>query len=283
MALLRKRVRPFFLRRLKSDPLVALDLPTKVGVTVYCGLTPLQSDLYGQTYASMRRDFERARPGERQGCALNVIGKLKQICDHPAMILGDQYDAPSSGKFLRLRQLALSIRDGGDRMLVFTQYKRISRALAAFLGDVLGREGLVIDGGIPERKRQELVDAFQRDDGPPFMVLTYKTGGTGFTLTAACHVILFDRWWNCAREVQAVDRAYRIGQTKGVVVHRFVCRGTLEERIVSMIERKRELVEQLFAEGDDGDEGISKLSPEELLSLCALDPALADLEEDATE
>ncbi len=279
LAPLRRRVRPFMLRRLKTDPAVALDLPSKVEMTVYCGMTALQAALYGQTYAAMRAEFEAADSRTRQGIAFKVLIRLKQICDHPGIVLDQDYDPGSSGKFIRLKELATSIAASGDKMLVFTQYQVMVAPIAEHLENVFAHAGAVLDGTTPVKKRQAIVADFQRDDGPPFLVLTFGVGGTGYTLTAASHVVFFDRWWNPAVENQAMDRAFRIGQTKGVVVHKFVCRGTLEERIDALISRKHEMVKGLFG-GDDGDDSeLSKLSAEELLSLFALDPSLAHIDE----
>lgn len=279
LAPLRRRLRPFILRRLKTDPAIALDLPTKVEMTVYCGMTPLQADLYAQTYAAMQAEYKSASSSARQGIAFRVITRLKQVCDHPGLVLDGIFDGNSSGKFLRLAELARSIAAGGDRMLVFTQYQEMAGPIAAHLERVLRRGGAVIHGDTPIKQRQKIVADFQAEDGPPFLVLTFGVGGTGFNLTAACHVILFDRWWNPAVENQAMDRAFRIGQTKGVVVHKFVCRGTLEERIDILLQRKHELAKGLFGNADDPDKALSHLSGEELFSLLALDPALASIEE----
>lgn len=274
---LRRRVRPFMLRRLKTDPEVALDLPSKVEMTVYCGMTALQAALYGQTYTRMRAEFETSDNKTRQGIAFKVLIRLKQICDHPGIVLDQVYDPHSSGKFIRLAELAASIAASGDKMLVFTQYQVMVAPIAEHLENVFARAGAILDGNTPIKRRQEIVAEFQRDDGPPFLVLTFGVGGTGYTLTAASHVVFFDRWWNPAVENQAMDRAFRIGQTKGVVVHKFVCRGTLEERIDALISRKHEMAKDLFGGGDDSE--LSKLSTEELLSLIALDPSLACLDE----
>ena len=279
MRALRQRVRPYILRRLKSDPLVSLDLPPKVEMTVYCGLTALQSDLYGQTYAAIRHDHQTSLPRQRQGVVLRLLTRLKQICDHPALILGDAFDALSSGKLIRLSQLASTIFANGDRALIFTQYREMTDPIAKLLEGLTGRSGAVIHGKVRKRERDEIIESFQSPDGPAFLVLTYGVGSTGLNLTAASHVILFDRWWNDAVETQAADRAHRIGQTKSVVVHKFICRGTLEERIDILVNRKRDLVRGVLVE-DLNDEGIAKMSSEELLSLFALDPALASLEDD---
>ena len=165
--------------------------------------------------------------------------RLKQICNHPAQWPARTTTRPTdSGKFRRLAELAEEIAARQEKVLVFTQFREITEPLAEFLATLFGRPGLVLHGGTRVTKRQELVDQFQREDGPPFFVLSLKAGGTGLNLTAASHVIHFDRWWNPAVENQATDRAFRIGQKKNVLVHKFVCRGTVEERIDEMIARK---------------------------------------------
>lgn len=279
LAPLRRRVRPFILRRLKTDPEVALDLPRKVEVTVYCGMTPLQSNLYGQIYAEMLTEFSASTAKKRQGFAFKVLLRLKQICDHPGFGLDRRFDPQSSGKFLRLAEIARMIAERGEKVLVFTQFQEMTTPIAAHLEQVMQHRGAILDGQTPMRRRQELVAEFQTEGGPSFLVLTFGVGGTGFNLTAACHVVLFDRWWNPAVESQAMDRAFRIGQTKGVVVHKFLCRGTLEERIDLLIQRKQELAKAVFADDADPDAALGKLSPDELLSLAALDPTLAGIDE----
>ena len=273
LAPLRKLVRPFILRRLKTDPDVAPHLPPKVEARVYCGLTALQSNLYGQAYYRVQTELAAAEGIARHGLAFTLLNHLKQICNHPAQYLKDNdYDPHSSGKFICLAQLARTIAERGEKVLVFTQYQTITAALAAHLEPVFGRPGLVLDGETPVKQRQKLVAQFQDDGGPPFVVLTYKVGGTGFNLTAACNVIHFDRWYNPAVENQATDRAYRLGQTKGVVVHKFICRGTLEERIEQLLYHKEGIAAGILAADDEEPISLGDLSPDELLSLAALDP-----------
>ncbi|HRI09142.1 MAG TPA: DEAD/DEAH box helicase, partial [Nannocystaceae bacterium] len=276
---LRQRVSPFILRRLKTDPVIALDLPQKVEVTVYCGMTAAQSDRYGRTYANMLAEFAAADSAGRQGIAFKVLLRLKQICDHPDLVDGGRFDPRLSGKFIRLAEIAATIAERGEKVLVFTQFKEMTGPIAEHLEAVTNRSGAILDGDLPVKRRQEIVEEFQTGGRLSFLVLTFGVGGTGFNLTAACHVVLFDRWWNPAVENQAMDRAFRIGQTKGVVVHKFVCRGTLEERIDQLIQRKHELAKGLFASDSGPDGGLGRLSPDELLSLAALDPSLASIDE----
>jgi len=168
-----------------------------------------------------------------------------------------------------LRELCDSIAARQDKVLVFTQFREMTEPLAGFLAEIFGQSGLVLHGGTPVKKRQGLVKSFQEDDRVPFMVLSLKAGGTGLNLTAASHVIHFDRWWNPAVENQATDRAFRIGQRKNVLVHKFVCRGTVEERIDEMIASKQKLSDEVLSGG--GDSALTEMSNEELLSMVSLD------------
>jgi SNF2 family DNA or RNA helicase len=196
--------------------------------------------------------------------------RFKQICNHPSQWLRDGAWAPlASGKFHRLRELCEPIALRQDKVLVFTQFREITAPLHELLATVFGREGLVLHGSVPVVRRKALVDAFQDEAGPPFFVLSLKAGGTGLNLTAASHVIHFDRWWNPAVENQATDRAFRIGQKKNVMVHAFVCRGTVEERIEALLASKRGLADAVL--GPEGEGALTELSNEELLRLVSLD------------
>ena len=207
---------------------------------------------------------------ERRGLVLATLMRLKQICNHPSQLLGDgQYEPRASGKFERLRAICEEIASRQERALVFTQFREITEPLATFLGDVFGREGLVLHGATPVRRRKALVDMFQRDGGPPFLVLSLKAGGVGLNLTAASHVIHFDRWWNPAVETQATDRAFRIGQQRNVLVHKFVCRGTVEERIDRLIAGKQKLSDEVLS--GDAQPALTEMSNEELISMVSLD------------
>ena len=206
----------------------------------------------------------------RKGVVLSFLMRFKQICNHPSQWLGDAaWNADDSGKFARLRELVEIIAAKQEKVLVFTQFRETCEPLAAFLGSIFGRAGLVLHGGTPVGKRRELTKRFQDDEMTPFFVLSLKAGGAGLNLTAASHVIHFDRWWNPAVENQATDRAFRIGQQKNVLVHKFVCRGTIEERIDRMIEAKQQLVSDVLEGG--AELMLTEMSNHELLDLVKLD------------
>jgi non-specific serine/threonine protein kinase len=196
--------------------------------------------------------------------------RFKQICNHPSQWLGDGgYEAEDSGKLARLRELCEAIAARQDKVLVFTQFREMTAPLSRFLTEVFGRSGLTLHGGTPVRKRQGLVSRFQEDERVPFMVLSLKAGGTGLNLTAASHVIHFDRWWNPAVENQATDRAFRIGQKNNVLVHKFVCRGTVEERIDELIAGKQKLSDDVLSGGAES--ALTEMGNEELISMVSLD------------
>ncbi|HEU4411315.1 MAG TPA: DEAD/DEAH box helicase [Polyangiaceae bacterium] len=267
---LRALVRPYVLRRLKSDKRVLDDLPAKTEVRAYCPLTKAQAALYEQAVRQLARDLDRAEGMARRGAILAALTRMKQICNHPSQWLGDaDYDPAKSGKMQRLRELGEAVAARRERALVFTQFREMTGPLAAFLQAVFGRPGLVLHGGTPVKRRQALVDEFQAERGPPFFVISLKAGGTGLNLTAASHVIHFDRWWNPAVENQATDRAHRIGQKNPVLVHAFVCRGTVEEKIDALLEQKRGLARQIVDEG--GEAWLTELGDRELLELVTLD------------
>ena len=269
---LRRLVRPYILRRLKTDKRVIADLPEKTELTAFCPLTRRQAALYQQAVAELAERIESPEIEgiQRRGVILAFLTRFKQICNHPSQWLGDGAYAPEdSGKFHRLRELSEEIASRQEKALVFTQYREITDPLAAYLAGVFGRSGLILHGGTPVGKRKERVDAFQRDDGPPFFVLSLKAGGSGLNLTAASHVVHFDRWWNPAVENQATDRAFRIGQRRNVMVHKFTCRGTLEERIHQLIADKTALAEDILGEG--GERLLTEMNNSELLRFVALD------------
>jgi non-specific serine/threonine protein kinase len=267
---LRSLVQPYILRRLKSDKRVIADLPDKTEVTAWCGLAPAQAALYQRAVKELATALESADGIARKGLVLAFLMRFKQICNHPSQWLGDGGWKPTdSGKFARLAEIAETIAAKQEKVLVFTQFRETTAPLAAFLGNVFGREGLVLHGGTPVAKRRELVRRFQDDETVPFFVLSLKAGGTGLNLTAASHVIHFDRWWNPAVENQATDRAWRIGQHRNVLAHKFVCRGTIEERIDEMIRAKQQLVSVVL---DGGAEiNLTQMSDAELLDLVKLD------------
>jgi non-specific serine/threonine protein kinase len=271
---LRRLVQPYILRRLKTDRSVISDLPDKTEVNAYCLLSKRQAALYQQAVGEMQKAIAESDGIARRGLVLAFLMRFKQICNHPSQWLGDGvYAQGDSGKLARLRELGESIAARQDKVLVFTQFREMTEPLADFLADVFGRRGLVLHGGTAVRKRGELVRRFQEDDRVPFMVLSLKAGGTGLNLTAASHVIHFDRWWNPAVENQGTDRAFRIGQKKNVLVHKFVCRGTVEERIDAMIVGKRALSDQILGGGIET--ALTEMSDAELLAMVSLDLASA--------
>ena len=218
----------------------------------------------------MARKLETLDGMERRGLVLSYLMRFKQICNHPSQWNGDGlYEPAMSGKFERLGELCEEIASRQEKLLVFTQFREITAPLCEFLGSVFGRPGLVLHGGTPVKYRQRLVQEFQREDGPPFFVLSLKAGGTGLTLTAANHVVHFDRWWNPAVENQATDRAFRIGQKKNVLVHKFVVQGTLEEKIDDLIEAKKHLAEEILEGG--GETMLTEMNNEDLLKFVSLD------------
>ena len=267
---LRDLVRPYILRRLKTDKSIIADLPDKTEVKTFCPLSRKQAALYQQAVEDLADRLEEVDGMQRRGLVLAFLMRLKQICNHPSQWLGDGgWAEADSGKLARLRDVAEVIAARQEKALVFTQFKETTAPLAAFLGSVFGQPGLILHGETQVRARKDLVRRFQEDESVPFFVLSLKAGGAGLNLTAASHVIHFDRWWNPAVENQATDRAFRIGQTSNVLVHKFVCQGTVEERIDQMIEAKRQLAGDLFDGGADMQ--LTELRDEELLKLVALD------------
>ncbi len=267
---LRRLVQPYILRRLKSDKRIIADLPEKTEVRAFCGLTREQATLYERCVQELARALERTEGIRRRGAVLSYLMQLKQICNHPAQWAGQgPYTGARSGKFERLGQICAELAERQERVLVFTQFRELTEPLAAYLQQVFGRAGLTLHGGTAVAKRKGLVEQFQREDGPPFFVLSLKAGGTGLNLTAASQVIHFDRWWNPAVENQATDRAFRIGQQHNVLVHKFVCRGTVEEKIDALIEAKRDLARELLDAG--GERLLTQMSDAELLATVALD------------
>ncbi|MEO7274234.1 MAG: DEAD/DEAH box helicase, partial [Vicinamibacterales bacterium] len=267
---LRALVRPYILRRLKTDPSVIADLPDKTEVRAFCHLTRKQAALYQKAVADLETELAQAAGMQRRGVVLASLMRLKQICNHPSQWLGDgSWSEADSGKLARLRELAEVIAAKQEKVLVFTQFREMTAPLAGFLESVFGRPGLVLHGGTAVGKRQGLVQQFQGDERLPFFVISLKAGGAGLNLTAASHVVHFDRWWNPAVENQATDRAFRIGQTRNVLVHKFVCRGTVEERIDQLIDSKRQLSQDLLEGG--GEALLTEMKDDQLLALVALD------------
>ena len=267
---LRKLVRPYLLRRLKTDPGIVPDLPEKTEMRAECGLSKKQVALYEKTLKDLEKQLETKDGMERRGLVLTTLMQLKQICNHASQFLRqDYYEVKDSGKFQRLQQICQPIIERQERVLIFTQFQSMTEPLAEFLSGVFGRTGLVLHGGVAVKKRKQLVAEFQADDGPPFFVISVKAGGTGLNLTAASHVVHFDRWWNPAVENQATDRAFRIGQKRNVLVHKFVCRGTVEERIDQMIRDKQELADEILS--GCAETQLTEMSDAELLDFVSID------------
>jgi hypothetical protein len=270
MARLKALVGPFILRRVKTDPTVIADLPEKQEMKVYCSLTAEQATLYQAVVDdSLKRVEEAAGDMDRRGAVLRALMQLKQVCNHPAQFLSDGSALPGrSGKLARLGEMLEEALSVGDRALVFTQFSEMGGMLRAHLQRLFGVEVLYLYGGTPQKQRDRMVERFQAaDGGPPVFILSLRAGGTGLNLTAANHVFHYDRWWNPAVENQATDRAYRIGQTRDVQVHKFICAGTLEERIDELIESKIALAESVVGAGEGW---LTELGTDELREVLAL-------------
>ncbi|HET9536952.1 MAG TPA: DEAD/DEAH box helicase [Mesorhizobium sp.] len=276
---LRELVRPYILQRLKTDKSVIADLPDKTEVKAFCALSRRQAALYQQAVEELARRLEDVDGIGRRGLVLAFLMRLKQICNHPSQWLGDgAWAEKDSGKLARLRDIVEVVAARQEKALIFSQFRETTAPLAAFLGSVFGRAGLVLHGETEVKKRKELVRQFQEDENIPFLVLSLKAGGAGLNLTAASHVVHFDRWWNPAVENQATDRAFRIGQTRNVLVHKFICRGTVEDKIDQMIESKKQVAGDVL---DGGAEMmLTEMKDEELLRLVALDLSAAVKEGD---
>ena len=268
---LREVISPFLLRRVKTDQTVISDLPAKVEMKAFASLTKKQAALYQTTVSALEKQLNRVPEGiERKGLVLKTLLQLKQICNHPDLFHGlPVFASPESGKFERLQEICETIRDRHERVLVFTQFREMCEPLSRFLATVFGKPGLVLHGQVPVAKRRQLIDHFQGSDYVPFMVLSLKAGGTGLNLTAANHVVHFDRWWNPAVENQATDRSFRIGQNKRVVVHAFVTTGTVEEKIDALIESKKQLASDVIP--DRQDSFITEMDNRQLLDLLRLE------------
>ncbi|MBD2523209.1 DEAD/DEAH box helicase [Nostoc sp. FACHB-133] len=276
---LRSLVQPFILRRLKSDRDIIQDLPDKQEMTVFCGLTGEQAALYQQIVEQSLVEIESAEGLQRRGMILALLIKLKQICNHPAQYLKQAtLEQHNSAKLLRLEEMLEEVLAEGDRALIFTQFAEWGKLLKPYLEKQLGREIFFLYGSTSKKQREEMIDRFQHDpQGPPIMILSLKAGGVGLNLTRANHVFHFDRWWNPAVENQATDRVFRIGQTRNVQVHKFVCTGTLEEKIHDMIESKKQLAEQVVSAGE---EWLTELNTDQLRNLLILDRS-AVIDDDA--
>jgi len=268
---LRKLTQPFILRRLKTDRRIISDLPDKTELKVYCNLTRPQAALYARSVEEMQKALDETIEGiKRRGIVLAYLMRFKQICNHPAQYLGNSDFTPeNAGKFLRLAELVESIASRQEKLLVFTQFREMTEPLHDYLSRCFGCDGLILHGGTPVKERANLVNAFQEADGPPFFVLSLKAAGVGLNLTAANHVIHFDRWWNPAVENQASDRAFRIGQKRNVLVHKFICKGTLEEKIDELMMSKQNLADELLASG--AEKLLANMSNDELMNFVKLD------------
>ena len=266
---LRKIISPYILRRLKTDKSIISDLPDKVEMKTFAELSKKQIVLYQKIVSEMKKIIENSEGIQRKGLILSALIKFKQLCNHPDQYLGvDTYDEKHSGKFLRLREICETIKEKRERVLVFTQFKEITTYLADFLKSIFNKDGVVIHGSVSVKKRKECIDQFQSEEYIPFMVLSLKAGGVGLNLTRANHVIHFDRWWNPAIENQATDRAFRIGQKKNVIVHKFITRGTIEEKIDQMIEEKKQISNDIIE--STGENWITEMSNDDIVKLFQL-------------
>ncbi|MHC1557457.1 DEAD/DEAH box helicase [Actinomycetospora sp. C-140] len=275
---LRRRTRPFLLRRLKTDPTVVDDLPEKIETVERCGLTSEQASLYRTVVDQMLDRIDDVKPGmERRGRVLAAMTKLKQVCDHPALLLHDGSPiGRRSGKIGRLEEILAEVLAAGDRALLFTQFAAFGDMLAPHLEARFDTEVAWLHGGVSRKARDTMVERFQSGDGPSLFLLSLRAGGTGITLTAAQHVVHLDRWWNPAVEDQATDRAFRIGQRRTVGVRKLVCAGTLEERIDDLVNDKRALADLAVRDGEDW---LSELSTDELATVLRLDAEPEESEE----
>jgi superfamily II DNA or RNA helicase len=268
-AKLKQVVAPFILRRLKTDKNVITDLPEKIEMKTYATLTKKQAALYGAAVVELQNKLELSKGIERKGLVLAALMKFKQLCNHPDQYLGQAgYLENESGKYVRLREICETIAAKRERVLVFTQFKEITAPLAAFLTTVFHHQGLILHGETPVVKRKKIVAKFQGHEYVPFMVLSIKAGGVGLNLTAANHVVHFDRWWNPAVENQATDRAFRIGQQRNVVVHKVITQGTVEEKIDQMIEAKTRMAQDILPDCNEG--WITELDNRQLMELFRL-------------
>ena len=265
---LRAITRPYVLRRLKTDPAIITDLPEKIEIKQYCRLTTEQASLYQSVVDDMMEKIENSQGIERRGNVLAAMAKLKQVCNHPALLLHDRSAVGArSGKVIRLEEICEEILAEGDKALLFTQFTEFAAMLLPHLAARFGTDISYLHGGTSKKRRDELVTRFQSGGGPPLFLLSLRAGGTGLNLTAANHVVHLDRWWNPAVENQATDRAFRIGQKRNVQVRKFICTGTLEEKIDEMIEEKKALANLVIS---DGEGWLTELSTGELRSMFEL-------------
>jgi SNF2 family DNA or RNA helicase len=268
---LKAAVSPFILRRLKTDRSVISELPEKHEISDYVELTKKQTVLYINETEKLAQTIKNKSEIERKGIILSTITKLKEICNHPDQFLGQSiYDPEESGKFGMLEQICDTIYEKREKVIVFTQYSEMTEVLSEFLSDIFHDRGLVMNGKTPVRLRQDIIKEFNSDRYVPYIVLSVKTGGVGINLTAANHVIHFDRWWNPAVENQATDRAFRIGQRKDVMVHKLICTGTIEEKIDDLIESKKRLADDII-ESTGGERLLMQMNENELINILRFD------------
>lgn len=273
---LRSLIQPYILRRMKTDKRIIADLPDKMEVRAYCGLSKRQAALYSMLVKEFADALEGHDGIKRRGLVLAYLMKFKQLCNHPSQLTADgRFEPSESGKFLRLNDICEEIASRQEKVLIFTQFREMTDPLADYLRSVFERPGLVLHGGTAVKRRKELVDQFQCQNGPPYFILSLKAGGTGLNLTAASHVIHFDRWWNPAVENQATDRAFRIGQKRNVLVHKFVCTGTIEEKIDALLEEKAKLTSDLLNKG--AEKLLTEMNDKELIELVSLDVKRTDV------
>ncbi|MBU4037268.1 MAG: DEAD/DEAH box helicase [Proteobacteria bacterium] len=266
---LRKLISPYVLRRLKTDKSVISDLPDKVEMKTYADLSKKQVLLYNKVVEELKRAIVETEGIQRKGLVLSSIIKFKQLCNHPDQYNGTTgFEEKDSGKFARLREICETIYEKREKILVFTQFKEMTEPLSDFLEGIFYRKGLILHGGVPVSRRKKIVEEFQSQSYIPFMVLSLKAGGVGLNLTEANHVIHFDRWWNPAVEDQATDRAFRIGQKKNVIVHKFITKGTVEEKIDTMLEEKKKLSNDVIS--CYGETLITEMKNDELMELFKL-------------
>jgi SNF2 family DNA or RNA helicase len=266
---LRRLTTPFILRRVKTDRTIIADLPEKQEMKVFCTLTREQASLYAAVVKDAEKELDLVEGIQRKGVVLATISKLKQVCNHPAQFLGDNSTiGDRSGKLARLAEMLEEVLAGGERALVFSQFAEMGSILQRYLRERFGVEVLFLHGGTSKKQRDAMVERFQNEEhGPSIFILSLKAGGTGLNLTAANHVFHFDRWWNPAVENQATDRAFRIGQHRNVQVHKFLCAGTLEEKIDELIERKQKVADSIVGSGEGW---LAEMSTAELKKLFEL-------------
>jgi SNF2 family DNA or RNA helicase len=266
---LRNVISPYLLRRLKTDKAIISDLPDKIEMKTYSNLSKKQIVLYRKLIDNISDALEETEGIQRKGIILSSLMKFKQICNHPGQYLDNKdYNENDSGKFGRLREICETILEKREKVLIFTQFKEITEPLNVFLESIFNREGLVLHGSIPVAQRKKIVERFQSKEYVPFFILSVKAGGVGLNLTEANHVVHFDRWWNPAVENQATDRVFRIGQKKNVIVHKFITKGTIEEKIDLMLEKKSALSESVIQSSKES--WITEMDNSEILDLFKL-------------